>query len=454
MRSMRKMFKMKKLAIIAIVFMMTFAAVGMLFFVDSAEAECRHCPCPTCPCVPCDDPPEIGGKLPGLPGLNDPPVANDDEAEVKQNSENNKIDVLVNDADPDGDPISIVGIVAKGGPIQGSVAIIGGDYLSYTPAVDFLGTELIIYVIFDGIDGYDDAALTVTVAEEDLEPDYDSIWLYYPETTYPDEFASIDLADYVVESVDCTIMTERGSCTVTYVEDFEFKETLTWVKDARIIWLNEETGRKDLLVDCSDWFDIDNSNVLTVNYPLEIDTQWDKPEGYRAPYGICGLPDNTVLVIKTYFYGFSGPISPHGTDADYTATGIFVIYAPEETEEETVYEPNQPEPEASGAGACYSGIEYGFIADLQIEGDFDPESPVYYTFNWGDGFVEELTDQPITLGEIETQTVSALHTWQKAGIYDVRVKALVDDSVAGLVETEWSKPLPVIVQYGSETPHD
>jgi PKD repeat protein/uncharacterized protein YdeI (BOF family) len=94
---------------------------------------------------------------------NSPPVANDDAFTVNQNTQNNVLNVLANDSDPDaGDSIIIS---AVGTPNQGgSMAVNGsGDALIYTPAQGFIGAETFSYTIKDTKDATDQATVTVTV---------------------------------------------------------------------------------------------------------------------------------------------------------------------------------------------------------------------------------------------------------------------------------------------------
>jgi large repetitive protein len=66
---------------------------------------------------------------------------------------------LVNDTDPDGDPLRITVATAS----NGSVVINANGTLSYTPNTNFTGTDTIVYTISDGNGGFSTAAITVTV---------------------------------------------------------------------------------------------------------------------------------------------------------------------------------------------------------------------------------------------------------------------------------------------------
>ena len=55
------------------------------------------------------------------------------------------VDVLANDVDPDGDPLSITAI---GTPADGTAAILGNNII-YTPTLNFAGTETFTYTVSD-----------------------------------------------------------------------------------------------------------------------------------------------------------------------------------------------------------------------------------------------------------------------------------------------------------------
>lgn len=100
-------------------------------------------------------------KLPGL-GTNLAPVAVADTLVVSPDSSNNALRVLLNDSDPDGDPLRIKRVFATS---QGGTATRtrGNRTIAYAPAPGFVGTETFSYQISDGRGGLARASATVHV---------------------------------------------------------------------------------------------------------------------------------------------------------------------------------------------------------------------------------------------------------------------------------------------------
>ncbi len=99
----------------------------------------------------------------------DPPVrAVDDFASTTVDSPVT-IDVLANDADPDNDPLSVVGVTQ---PANGTVTIDGpgpGNTVTYTPDSGFAGTDVFTYTVSDGT-SHDEGTVTVEVVDEPNNP--------------------------------------------------------------------------------------------------------------------------------------------------------------------------------------------------------------------------------------------------------------------------------------------
>jgi large repetitive protein len=105
-----------------------------------------------------------GGRLtPGdqntLAAVNNPPDAVDDAATVAEDSSNNAINVLANDTDADGNPLTITAVTQGA---NGSV-VNNGTNVAYTPNANFTGSDSFTYTISDGQGGTDTATVSVTV---------------------------------------------------------------------------------------------------------------------------------------------------------------------------------------------------------------------------------------------------------------------------------------------------
>jgi VCBS repeat-containing protein len=100
-------------------------------------------------------------------GVNDPPVAADDEASVDQDTPGNVIDVLGNDADPDaGDVPSVTGV----GAASHGTATVQAGAVTYTPEAGYVGADAFTYTIADGSGATSTATVTMTVTEVDEGP--------------------------------------------------------------------------------------------------------------------------------------------------------------------------------------------------------------------------------------------------------------------------------------------
>ena len=91
--------------------------------------------------------------------VEDAPVAVNDVKTVKENSGKNIVDVLNNDTDGDGDPLTVTTATSE----FGTVSINGDGTLNYVPAINFYGNDKITYSISDGNGGVASAVVAVNV---------------------------------------------------------------------------------------------------------------------------------------------------------------------------------------------------------------------------------------------------------------------------------------------------
>ena len=93
---------------------------------------------------------------------NRPPNAVDDALAATEDTVSS-LNVLANDNDPDGDPVSFVGATAGS---HGAVSCVSG-VCTYTPAADYNGTDSFTYTISDGRGASDVGTVNVTIAPVD-----------------------------------------------------------------------------------------------------------------------------------------------------------------------------------------------------------------------------------------------------------------------------------------------
>ncbi len=100
-------------------------------------------------------------------GANTAPVAVDDAVTLEEDGGPEVIAVLANDADSDGDTLTIVSATD---PAHGNVSV-DGSTLVYVPDVDYAGSDSLGYTISDGHGETDTANVAVTVTPANDDPD-------------------------------------------------------------------------------------------------------------------------------------------------------------------------------------------------------------------------------------------------------------------------------------------
>ena len=98
--------------------------------------------------------------------VNDAPVAADDTATTPEDTFIN-IDVVANDTDTDGDPLTVFTV---GDAENGTTEINDNNTIKYTPDLNFNGVDTFTYTISDGNGGTASATVTVTVTPVNDDP--------------------------------------------------------------------------------------------------------------------------------------------------------------------------------------------------------------------------------------------------------------------------------------------
>ena len=95
-----------------------------------------------------------------FPILNGSEIANDDEFTVSRNSLSNVLDVLANDFQTAGNPLTIESLNLTG---TRGIVVNSGDRLFYTPPNGFIGRDVLSYTVVDGQGNRSTAAVVVNV---------------------------------------------------------------------------------------------------------------------------------------------------------------------------------------------------------------------------------------------------------------------------------------------------
>jgi hypothetical protein len=102
--------------------------------------------------------------------VNDPPVATDDTFSVSEDDAAGvTFDVLANDSDVEGDPLSL-GSLDASSIANGALTGNGGGSFTYVPKANFNGSETFSYVVADGNGGSDSGSVTITVVAQPDAP--------------------------------------------------------------------------------------------------------------------------------------------------------------------------------------------------------------------------------------------------------------------------------------------
>jgi large repetitive protein len=144
------------------------------------------------------------------------PVAANDTATVTEDAGATAIDVLANDSDPDGDPLTIVAVSRQ---LSGTVTINAGDLgLTFRPAANFSGLATFTYTISDDKGGTASATVSVTVDPVNDAPSAGAIFYIMLEDSTG---TSLDVLPYCFDAdgdpviIIAVTQPARGTVTIT-----------------------------------------------------------------------------------------------------------------------------------------------------------------------------------------------------------------------------------------------
>ena len=98
------------------------------------------------------------------PNANDTPDANDDSVSAQKNDVVSG-DLLANDTDPNGDPLTVTTTPVEE-PINGTVVINPDGTFEYTPDPDFVGNDSFVYEVCDADGACEEATVYITVFDQ------------------------------------------------------------------------------------------------------------------------------------------------------------------------------------------------------------------------------------------------------------------------------------------------
>ncbi|UCG56449.1 MAG: tandem-95 repeat protein [Phycisphaerales bacterium] len=232
--------------------------------------------------------------------VNDPPVAVDDAAVTDEDTQVT-IDVLANDSDVDGDPLTVQSITQ---PEHGATEIIEGS-VRYTPDPDFSGEDHFTYTIADGQGGTDTATVTVNVNKEVPGNQSPVAQIAAPDRGYPGQSISFDgSASY-----------DSDGRIISY--DFDFGDGTGYVET--------ESGAPDSKFDGLAVHSYQQEGVYTVTLTVTDDDGATDTTARRTTIGECPCVGGEY-VMDLIVEDIGGP-DPHGQITEDPQPGDFTIKA-------------------------------------------------------------------------------------------------------------------------------
>ncbi|HET9666586.1 MAG TPA: Ig-like domain-containing protein, partial [Desertimonas sp.] len=260
---------------------------------------------------------------------NDPPDAVDDEATTAEDTPSD-VDVLANDTDADGDPLTITDFTS---PENGTVMLVAGS-LRFTPAANFHGSDSFTYTISDGRGGSDTAAVEITVtAVNDAPAAFDDAKTTAEDMTL---IASVpagadvdgDALTYELENDTVgLVFNSDGSYTYTPPADFNGSASFTYRANDGVADSNVATVTITV-TPVNDPPSAEDASVTTPeDTPVELVFAGSDVDGDELTFEVVGGPEHGTLVGTTYTpaLDYHGPDSITFRASDGTLTDDAVV---------------------------------------------------------------------------------------------------------------------------------
>ncbi|MEM7536629.1 MAG: Ig-like domain-containing protein [Chloroflexota bacterium] len=253
------------------------------------------------------------------------------------------INVLANDSDPDDDTLSIASVTQ---PRNGSVEILAGDLLRYTPRTDFNGEDRFIYRVSDGQGGQADGTVLVTViavpdapqaVDDTILTPIDAPISFAPTANdiQPDDLSlADDVAGFVIATISQPangVATLNDDNTITYTPNvgFEGIDSFTYSLDTGGAAINTTT-RSDTqandadgtitvivggsIIDSDDITAVDDAATINEDEVVTVDVLSNDSHAFGEPLSVIGVTHGQGRVVinedNTLTYtpppGFSG----------------------------------------------------------------------------------------------------------------------------------------------------
>lgn len=265
------------------------------------------------------------------PPRNRPPNAVADSLETNEDTAQS-LDVLANDSDPDGDPISLVGATEGS---HGTVTCDDG-VCTYTPAPDFNGIDSFTYTITDGRGADATGTVNVTVAPVNDAPlaagdnyatDEDAALVVVAPGLLAND-TDVDTAATSLSAIEVTDP-DAGSVTIgpdgsfTYAPDagFNGEDTFTYKVSDGALDSNVATVTIDVdpvndpPVAANDSYAVDEDSPLTVSAPGVLVNDTDEDSAGFSAVLVNGVTSGALALNQDGSFTYTPAANFNGTDS-------------------------------------------------------------------------------------------------------------------------------------------